>query len=225
MTSPATDWISYHKWNRRDVRMAELWARDLVAYLRGRPWLGPDAAVLDYGCGYFDVGGGLADRVRRADGYDPDEGSLAVARGRGVGPGTTLYSDPADLPRGAYDLIVVNSVIQYLDGDAEMARTLGRFRELLRPRGRVLVGDVVPPRFSSARDALRSLAVAARDGTLVSMLVYLWKAATKGRGLRLYQPAPDHLAGLAAAGGFGFELLPANVTRSRRRYSCVLARR
>jgi SAM-dependent methyltransferase len=228
MTHHPADWRTYHRWNRRDERMAELWVRPLVAHLRGLPWLGPDRAVLDYGCGYFDAGLALADRVGRVDGFDPDEQTAAVARSRAAGVASAaVMDDPDKLPRETYDLIVANSVFQYLaDGD-EVLRTLRLFRALLRPggRGEVLLGDLIPLTFSPGRDAIRSLWVAVRNRVVVTMLVHLGKVLLKGNRLRLLQLAPERTAALAAAAGFDCRRLPVNVTPSRQRYSVMLTRR
>lgn len=228
MSQAATDWRTYHRWNRRDERMAELWVRNLVNYLHGLSWLGPDRTVLDYGCGYFDVGLAIADRVGRVDGFDIDERTLDVARSRAAGnPASRLIGHPTDLPPATYDLIVANSVFQYLASDDEVNRTLRHFRTLLRPGGRreVLLGDLIPVRYSSARDALRSLRVAVRHGVLLTMMAHLWKAAFKGSGLALLRIAPERMAKLAVAAGFDCEHLPVNVTPSRQRYSCLLTMR
>lgn len=222
---PATDWRSYHRWNRRDERLAELWVRKLVKHLRGRDWLGPQSRVLDFGCGYFDVGLGIADRVGCIDGFDPDELTLDVVRQR-VKPNSPsqLFGSVEAIPRRHYDLIIANSVVQYLGGDADLARTLTLFRDCLRGRGTVLLGDLIPPWYSSALDAFRSLWVAFRHRMMLAMVVHLWKAAFKGPRLQLYQIAPNRIVELAAETGFACRLLDCNVTPSRRRFSCVLTR-
>jgi SAM-dependent methyltransferase len=225
VNQPATDWQKYHSWNRRDERMAELWVRDLVKYLRALPWLGPDRTVLDFGCGYFDTGLGIADCLGRVDGFDIEERTVVVARARAEQyPTSRVYGSRDDLPRQTYDLIVANSVLQYLANDDEVLEMLRLFRTLLRPAGRreVLLGDLIPMRYSSAKDAMRSLWVSCHHGMLLAMIAHLWKAAFKGTGLALHQIAPPRMAELAAAAGFECERLPVNVTPSRRRYSCLL---
>lgn len=222
-------WLRYHRWNRRDERMAELWVRGTVGHLRGLPWLGPDSAVLDFGCGYFDAGIALSGRAGRVDGMDTDPHAVAVARGRvqAAGLASNVYGNAAELPEGTYDLIFVNSVFQYLGGDAGVADTLALFRRLLKPGGRgvVVLVDLIPTRYSKALDACRSLWVAMWNGVLPAMLVHLWKAARSPGGVTLHQLDPARTADLAAAAGFDCERLPTNLTPSRRRYSCVLTAR
>ncbi len=229
MSLSVAAWLRYHRWNRRDERMAELWTRGTVGYLRGLPWLGPDSAVLDFGCGYFDVGLALGGRVGRVDGVDTDAHAVAVARDRvhAAGLPASVYADAAEIPSATYDLIFANSVFQYLGSDAGVADVLALFRRVLKPSGRgvVVLIDLIPTRYSKPLDACRSLWVAARNGTLPAMMVHLWKAARSPAGVALHQLDPARTAELAVAAGFDCTLLPTNLTPSRRRYTCVLTAR
>ena len=126
-TQPPAEWREYHTSHHRSTRIADLWVRDLVNHLREQLWLSRESAVLDFGCGYFDVGIAVADRVGRIDGMDVDEYSCRLARSRAAHlPATKIYESNEDLPRGTYDLIFVNSVFQYLGGDAGIVETLRR---------------------------------------------------------------------------------------------------
>lgn len=217
-------WLRYHRRNRRDERMAELWTRGIVAHVRSLPWLGRHSAVLDFGCGYLDAGLAVADRAGRVDGFDTDPHAVAVARDRAAGRNVTVYRSAADLPEATYDLIFANSVFQYLGDDAGVAESLTLFRRLLKPAGRgvVILADLIPTRYSKPLDACRSLRVAACNGVLPAMLVHLWKAARSPDGVALHRIDPERTAELAAAAGFDCERLPRNLTPSRRRYTCVL---
>lgn len=227
MTPTADAWRTYHQWNRRTTRMAELWVRDLVNYLRDLPWLGPDRALLDFGCGFFDAGIALADRVGRVDGIDIEPTALEVARSRAAGTRCRFFGDCREVPRDTYDLIFASSVFQYLADEEEVLRTLRLFRTLLRHDGRreVLLVDLIPGRYSSVRDGLRSLWVATRHGVLAPMTAYLGRVALKGRGLPLLQLDPEQIAVLADTAGYDCERLPVNLTPSRQRYSVLLKRR
>ncbi|WP_019925197.1 non-ribosomal peptide synthetase [Nocardia sp. BMG111209] len=50
--------------------------------------------------------------------------------------------DPAGLPEGHFDTVVVNSVVQYFPGTAYLERVLENVRRVLAPGGAVFVGDV-----------------------------------------------------------------------------------
>ncbi|MFF0208614.1 amino acid adenylation domain-containing protein [Streptomyces althioticus] len=69
----------------------------------------------------------------------------------------TLTVQPAHdtdgLPRGAFDTVVLNSVVQYFPSADYLAEVLGKVRELLAPGGTVFIGDV---RNLRTRRALRA---------------------------------------------------------------------
>ena len=197
----------------------QAWAK----HLRAVPGLDSTSAVLDFGCGYFDVGIAIADRVGRVDGFDIEERTLAVARARAQPwPNSQFFSSSDAIPPGTYDLIVANSVFQYLDNDDQVLRTLQLFRSLLNPHGlgEVLIGDLTsrPPIRPSKMPFAPS---GSRSGDLTADGRPSHKAAFKSVGLPP-RDAPDRLRELAAAAGFHCDRLPVNVTPSRQRYSCRL---
>ena len=136
--------LDEHPSNRRGTRLAVRWARDLSNHLKSMPRLNSDSSLLDFGCGYFDVGIALAERMGRIDGYDLDEFSRQVARSRTAQlPSVRIFETSREIPSGRYDLIFANSVFQYLGDDAGIAETLQLFRTLLKPdgRGEVILAD------------------------------------------------------------------------------------
>src|SRR5690606_32407887 len=78
----------------------------------------------------------------------------------------------AALPAGTFDLVIMHSVAQYLTM-AELDGLLASFRRLIRPDGRFVLGDVVPPRFASASAALALLRFAAANGFLGAAILGL----------------------------------------------------
>lgn len=219
-TRPLVDWLAYHSKLRRGERIAELWVRDIVAHLRAKPRFG---SVLDFGCGYFDVGLALADRADRIDGLEIDAHSLKVTRTRSCRlPATRIVEANDDVPREAYDLILVNSVFQYFEGDEAILGALKRFRTWLKPGGEVLIVDLIPRGYAPVLDGLRSLFVAARQGILPEMVRFLWSAVRNRSAAAWHRIDPNRMRELADESGFAFECLPFNLSPSRRRFSCTL---
>ncbi len=220
------DWNTYNQWNQRHRGMSELWVRDVVAWLVEDRRVGPNSAVLDYGCSWFDVGAALASLVRRMDGFDIDGRAIDVARRRTAeSDHVTLYEDVAQVPASTYDVIVVNSVLQYMQDEAQVALFLQRARAWLVPSADafIVVADLIPPAYSPARDAVDSLCFATRHGMLWPMVTHLWKAARKPVGHDYLRLAPDSITRLARAAGLTCRVLERNLTPSRRRYSCCLS--
>ncbi|MGC6329110.1 class I SAM-dependent methyltransferase [Rhizorhabdus sp. FW153] len=103
-----------------------------------------DRDVLEFGC---NVGGSLvvlATLGGRATGVDVDPAMPPIAaancrrhgfeaRAVVVGPG-----EPLPFPDASFDLIVANSVLEYVDADA-LSPTIAEFHRLLRPGGRLLI--------------------------------------------------------------------------------------
>src|SRR4029453_858470 len=71
---------------------------------------------------------------------------------------------PEDLetrPDGSLDLIVANSVVQYLSS-TELERLLALWRRLLAPGGTLIVADIIPPNAGAVADVVSLLRYAAR---------------------------------------------------------------
>lgn len=103
MSVQARSWRSFHNRNPRDRSIAELWVRDLAAYLRELPWLDSTRSVLDFGCGFFDLGLAIAGHIGRVDGIDisPHAVEISRARTRHLAH-TAVYSDARQLPADTY---------------------------------------------------------------------------------------------------------------------------
>ena len=173
----ATDWRDF--WNRpHRIYVNE---RHRVAHYRQvaddiRAEL-PDAAarVLDYGCGEALAADQVATRCRQLVLCDaaPTVRAALAARYAHVANISVLAPEAvAALPAGALDLIVVNSVVQYLT--PEVCRSLLTMMRLrLAADGRLIVADVIPPDAGLVADVLALLATARRHGFLAAALVGL----------------------------------------------------
>ena len=112
------------------------------------------ARVLDYGCGEALFAGQLAERCER---LFLCEAAATVRDGL-----TRRFSEderievitPAfeGVEASSLDLIIVNSVLQYLDS-SQTGELLESCRRLLRGTGRLLVADVIPPSLGPSKDA------------------------------------------------------------------------
>jgi len=175
----------------------------LIANLgEGRP------AVLDYGCGEAL----FADRVARQCGRlylcDAAPSVRGELQRRFASIDNIVVVSPEDvagLPAGSLDLIVANSVIQYLS-PADLDRCLEQWKRLLGPGGRLLVADVIPPSVSPLTDALALLDFGRREGFLLAAGAGLvrtffsnYRKVRAALGLQQFT-AEDMIARLAAHG-------------------------
>src|SRR5689334_14334951 len=170
------DWISF--WNsdhpiyvnarHRDVHYRGI-ADDVVGYVP------PGAAVLDYGCGEAVH----ADRVAAKAGQLVLCEAASLVRdhlaSRFASFNTIAVKAPdavLAMPEASFDVIVMHSVAQYLK-EAETDALFVQFKRLLKPGGRFILGDVIPPHVSPVADAASLLRFAAANGFLVAAFLGL----------------------------------------------------
>jgi SAM-dependent methyltransferase len=130
----------------------------------------PTARVLDFGCGDALSAGLLAGACQSLVLCD----AAGAVRDRLVEHTAAIenikvitVSDLRGLPDGAFDLIIANSVVQYLSLP-ELVELLAVWRGLLSPSGVLVLGDVVPSNVGPLRDATSLLQFAAGNGFLIA---------------------------------------------------------
>jgi SAM-dependent methyltransferase len=176
-----SDWRSFWDSNHsiyvnarhKDVHYREV-AEGIASYVPG-----PDARVLDYGCGealHADLIANVAGEVYLSD-------SAATVRAqmteRFAGNPRIKVLAPEEvehLPSQSFDLIVSNSVVQYLTA-AELERLLALWRRLLKPDGALIVADVIPPEVGAISDVTALLRYARRNGFLLAAMLGLARTA------------------------------------------------
>ncbi len=207
------DWIDYYdsthtiyaSKRHRDLHF-EIIARDIIGYIPS-----PDAVVLDYSCGEALS----APKVAAACGMlilaEPAPG----VRGRLIArfaPNTRIrvrsLDDVRKMHEKSIDLVVMNSVAQYMTPE-ELDAALAIIKRLLRPNGRLVLGDILRPDVGMGSDVLALLRFAARHGFLRDALIGLISTALSDYrqlrakvGLTRYSEA-DIAAKLRAAGFTG----------------------
>ena len=191
----------------------------------------PDAHVLDHGCGEALAADRLAGACGRLDLFDTAPSIQAKLAARFAGTARIRVLDEATLhalPEGSLDCVILNSVAQYLDAP-QMADLLVLWHHILRPGGRLVLADIVPPDVSPLRDAAALLRFAARGGFLGAALVGLARTAVSDYrtlraqlGLTTYtEPA---MLALLAAHGFSARRAAKNVGHNDARMTFVASR-
>lgn len=136
-------------------------ARGIIASL-GRE----RAVVLDYGCGEALNAADVAHLCEHLYLCDAAPSVRAELERRFAGHAHISVIAPEDLgglPAGSFDLIVANSVIQYLSA-ADLDRALELWARMLAPQGQLLIADVIPPNVGPLTDAVALLLFAWREG-------------------------------------------------------------
>ncbi|MBQ0820278.1 methyltransferase domain-containing protein [Microvirga sp. HBU67558] len=184
----------------------------------------PEATVLDYGCGEALFADKVAAKCGRL--YLSDAAPLVRERLNGRFSDnrriTVLSTDHVtELPDASLDLIVVNSLVQYLSLD-EFRSLLRLMHGKLRADGTLILGDVIPPDISPITDAKALLSFAWRGGFLRSAVASLARTAfSEYRTIReeigLAQYSDEEIIDLLKDAGFVPERFQRNLGHNQAR--------
>lgn len=185
--------------------------------------------ILDFGCGEALSAGRIADRVEQltlSDGSANVRRQLQTRFGDNKSIAVKPPEELAGTCAGAFDLVIVNSVLQYVEKPAA-ASVLQMLGQTLRADGRMLVADILPPDLSALTDARQLLTFAAREGFLIAALTGLVRTAMSDYakiraqvGLTRY--SAQEFRDLAKAAGFVAEAMPANIGHNPHRLAFML---
>jgi SAM-dependent methyltransferase len=222
------DWVCYWDEITEGHLLFREEAREYVTNLASAVMLDRGTRVLEFGCGNGFVAEVLAPRVGQLFLWDAAASMRDRTRGLLVGRNNVHFLDlsgPADPPEDVrFDLILVNSVIQYMSG-AEFAGWLSRWRSLLAPGGQILISDIITPGHSVLADIPSLLAFGVRRRYLFRILRSILGESTRYRTMQracpLYRVSPNQLRRQAFATGLVVRLLPRNLTHLTNRITAV----
>lgn len=198
-------------------------AQDIVGLIPGRT-----ARVLDFGCGealsahlvaaacgeliLCDAASTVRERVA---GRTAHLGNVRVLSAEAI----------EQLPAASIDVIIVNSVIQYLSRP-ELDRMLQVWRRLLSPQGRLVIGDIVPRSVGPLTDAATLLKFAYANGFLLAAMGGLVRTALsdyrrKRAELGLLQLEEGEITEIALRAGFSVARAPQNLGHNPLRLTVV----
>ena len=165
-------------------------------------------AVLDFGCGEALSADVVAKRCQVLHLCDGAELVRARLKQKFGLLGNVVVMSPeqlGEIPAGSLDLIVVNSVLQYLSR-RDLDGLLAVWRGLLKPGGQLLIADVIPHDVGPLTDVMALLKLGARNGFFIASFFGLartffsdYRKTRAALGLSHYSEA-EMLALLAAAG-------------------------
>jgi ubiquinone/menaquinone biosynthesis C-methylase UbiE len=175
------DWIDYYDSTHtiyasrlhRDLHF-QIVAQDIIGYISS-----PDAVVLDYACGEALSAARVAEACGSLILAEPAPG----VRGRLVArfaPNARIevrsLDDLGNMEEQSVDLAVMNSVAQYMT-PAELDLAFAVIRRLLKPGGRLVLGDILRPEVGMPRDVIALLRFALTHGFLKDALIGLISTA------------------------------------------------
>ena len=164
------EWIDYYDSTHtiyasklhRDLHF-QIIAKDITSYITS-----PNAVVLDYACGEALSAARVADACAKLYLAEPAPG----VRGRLIArfaPNTKIrvrsLDDLRKMDEKSIDLVIMNSVAQYMTPE-ELDSAFAVIGRLLKPGGRLVVGDILRPEVGMGRDVLALLKFAGKHGFL-----------------------------------------------------------
>ena len=169
---------------------------------------GPDARVLDYGCGealLADCVAAMASEVLLCEAAPRVRAGIDVRFAKNAKIRAVAPDEIERLPDHSLDLIVLHSVAQYLEPE-DTAALFAQFHRLLKFDGLLVVSDILSPHVGTLTDASALLRFAAQNGFLIAAVAGLartlmsnyWRIRTRF-GLTHYNEAAI-LEKLRAAG-------------------------
>jgi SAM-dependent methyltransferase len=185
--------------------------------------------LLDYGCGEALMAPRLAEGGSTVHLVDEAPGRAAQLSARfAAAPGVTVLDRPEQVA-GSCDVALMISVSQYIPKD-RFPDLLARLAGALKPDGRLIVGDILPPENSLVADVSSLLRFAAAEGFFVDAAFGMirtfrstYRSARHRLGLTTWHP--DEIVAAFAAAGLEATPLARNIGHSARRYSMLARRR
>lgn len=188
--------------------------------------LSPAMTVLDYGCGYGQAAAPLAPRVGTLFVWDHAEPMRRfAAEYLKTFPNVRPWQPDDTATR--FDLVWVNSVVQYMTPD-HFADVLRRLAAVLTPTGTLVVSDLIPPKLPFHSDLLSLARFSLRRGYFVRAFRRAFALRKRYSAIQkdspLYHPTRDEVLRLAEAAGLYGAFLSSNLTHFRGRETVLLKR-
>jgi SAM-dependent methyltransferase len=195
-----------------DVHYRDI-AQGIIALLPG-----PNARVLDYGCGealHADLVAQAVDRLILVEAAPNVRAGLAARFASNTKIAVRSPEEIATEPDACLDVIVMHSVAQYMT-PVELDELLSLFRRLLKPDGCLILGDIVPREVPAWVDAWALIRFAHANGFLIAAIAGLvrtvlsdyWRLRSR-IGLTRYDETA--MVGKLAAAAFAATRAQANI--------------
>ncbi|MDP8215640.1 MAG: class I SAM-dependent methyltransferase [Candidatus Euphemobacter frigidus] len=219
-------WQTFWEQNMLTPAMSEAiaayyWDRLIGFVPVAKDWIG-----LDFGCGQGYLLRKMALEMEYVFGMDASPTMIDNSRLTNSGLKNVtiqrMVTPPSNIHHPLFDLILVNSCIEYLN-DVELSDWLSWWLKSLSPRGRLVLSDLFPEKSSRWRNCLKTLAWGWRERCLRSVL-YEFYQMVKYRYFREvhYGRTPDRVLQLVRESGGDGQLLPHNIDFLSTRYSIVV---
>jgi cyclopropane fatty-acyl-phospholipid synthase-like methyltransferase len=225
---PAHGWAAYWEGLGGTESFFREQAKEYVVNLECAVTLNRNAHVLDFGCGFGFVAETLAPKVGKVFLWDASANMRRRSRRNLADHQNIFYLDLSDPQATAgelkFDLIVVNSVVQYMSLE-QFAVCLVMWRTMLAPGGGIVVSDLIAPEYNSFSDFVDLLKFSIQRNVLGSALLQAMRDLGRywmmRRSCPLARISVAELSEIGEAAHLSVNCLPRNLTHFRRRLTAV----
>lgn len=223
-------WRSYWEELTENQQLFREQSDEYFRNLRVTLGLDPRMRVLDFGCGFGHVAELLAPHVGELSVWDASANmrrrALVNLAERQNIRFLDLFASNSSGSDLQFDVILVNSVIQYMRPE-EFFGWLLHWRNMLAPGGRIVISDIIPPDYPSLQDLWDLVRFSARRGFLLRATWQAFGEIWRYWGVRQVRPLTrfgrEVLNRQAAAAGLAVSYAP-NLTHFRKRITAVFIR-
>ena len=184
-------WEAYWEGLKDNQRLFREQANEFLQNLEARIGLHQRLRVLDFGSGFGHVADMLAPRVGELFLWDASANMRQCARARVGNHGNVRFLDLSDSPSShpalQLDMILVNSVIQYMDAE-EFSDWFLCWRKMLAPGGRLVISDIIPPEYPAYADIMDLLKFSSRRGFVLRAICQATTEIWRYWGVRRVRP-------------------------------------
>lgn len=209
----------------------KLWEHEAAEYTRNLDTMQLDLKkmkILDFGCGCGLIAESMAVRARCVDYWDLSKTMLEAAQKRLRKHGNTRFIDLSkrDLESFSkeYDLILVNSVIQYMSFE-EFEQWLLNWSRMLAMNGMLVISDIMTPETPQWTEKLDILKFWLRSGCMkysyqmIPFMMRYYRTIRDGQYLRLTK---NQIARSAEKARYSVRYAQKNMTHFQNRLTAIM---
>ncbi len=159
----------------RTAAVRELGVKKLINWLIENKHINSKSVILDYGCGEFDLGKKISNKVKNIDGYDIRKDVVTRCRKKYQSDKSEFYSTKKEIKKNHYNLIVLNGVVQYIKDEEEFVEVLKYIKKWLRDEDEstVIITGAIDEHYDVVKDVYNWLNIAFKNNILFYMLVHI----------------------------------------------------
>jgi ubiquinone/menaquinone biosynthesis C-methylase UbiE len=221
----AISWDDY--WNSNNINrdIMQVWAAYFVGLYEKTFGFDGSEVILDFGAGFGNVSFFIRNKASQLYLYDKSEYMQEVLRVNFQHSKNIQVVKSVDEIDEKLDLIIINSVIQYMSID-ELKQSLLELQRLCKPETKVIISDVIPPNYSKLADFLVQLKLSIKFNFFSKLVIYAVsnsffspQLSLSSKHLTKYDE--QKLIDLLEEHNFSAEKMQSNFTFSKKRYTLV----